>query len=552
MADDVALGGASMKDQQRNILFIVIDQLRADCLHGRLSDAIDLPNLRALMADGVTFRRHYTVTNPCGPARASLLTSLYAMTHRSVRNGTPLDSTLDTLPKELRKAGYEPLLFGYTDTSADPRGLAADDPALRNYEGVMPGFTEALVMQYETSFPWVAALEAKGYALPEPLSDFYRPVASDPARPAAITDPAPYRAEDSDTAFLTDEVIKALSARRRERWCAHVNYIRPHPPFVAPVPYNSLYDPAQLPSPAAADRIAEDRAAHPLIDAIFARADHWPLSIGFDLDWNSMRTEETQAFRAVYLGLVSEVDAQIGRLLDSLKASGQFHDTLIVVTSDHGEMLGDHGMWGKECAFEPAFHVPLIIRDPARRSTAGQAVDAFTESIDIAPTLLAWLDQEQPLGFDGHSLLPFLDGRTPLHWRDYVFAELDLGDPERPTFYEKTLGLPMSQCNLAVLRERRWKYVHVNGGLPPLLFDMIEDPEETRNLAGDDASAAELLRLSRRMLDHRMTHADHRLSRYKLTDGGLVAAAPHGSGSGEKMTPAGFGPFYKRPALVQS
>ena len=149
-------------------------------------------------------------------------------------------------------------------------------------------------------------------------------------------------------------------------------------------------------------------------------------------------------------------------------------------------------------------------------------VDAFTESIDLAPTLLDWLGQEPPPGFNGRSLLPFLDGETPANWRDYVFAELDLGDPEQPTCYQEHLDLPMSRCNLAILREKRLKYVHVNGGLPPLLFDMIDDPEEKRNLADDPAYASQLLRLARRMLDHRMTHADHRLSRLKLTERGVI------------------------------
>ena len=509
-----------MTTDVRKILFIVIDQLRADCLHGALADAIDVPNFRALMADGVTFKRHYTVTNPCGPARASLFTSLYAMNHRSVRNGAPLDGTLDTLPKALRSAGVEPLLFGYTDTSADPRGRDPADPALRSYEGVMPGFTELLVMQSETCHPWVADLLAKGYEVPQALGDIYLPVSPEPARPAALTDPALYRAEDSDTAFLTDHAIAALSTRQRGGWCAHVNYVRPHPPFVAPAPYNDMYAPGKLPQPAAAG----ERAVHPVIEAAFSRRDRSPLSIGFDLSWESMSVDDTQSLRAVYLGLVSEVDAQIGRLIESLKSSGQFDETLIIVTSDHGEMLGDHCIWGKECFYEPAFHVPLIIRDPRRRETAGKVVDAFTESIDLAPTLLDWLGQKPPLGFNGRSLLPFLDGQMPEAWRDYMFAELDLGDPERATCYQKHLDLPMSQCNLAILREERWKYVHVNGGLPPLLFDMIDDPEEKRNLAEDPAFAPELLRLARRMLDHRMTHADHRLSRLKLTERGVVAA----------------------------
>lgn len=507
------------------ILFIVIDQLRADCLTGALAKAIDLPNLRALMADGVTFSRHYTVTNPCGPARASLLTGLYAMNHRSIRNGTPLDATLDTLPKELRKAGYEPLLFGYSDTSADPRGLSPDDPALKSYEGVMPGFTEALVMAGDTSHPWVAHLLSKGYELPASYWDIYRPVSPDPARPPELRDPALYHAEDSDTAFLTAHAIGALSARRQLPWFASVNYVRPHPPFVAPSPYNRMYSPEAVPPPPARS-VEQERVMHPVIDAAFSKQDRSSLSIGFDLPWESMSKEETQSLRALYLGLVSEVDAEVGKLIESLRTSGQFDDTLIVVTSDHGEMLGDHRMWGKECFYEPAFHVPLIIRDPKRRETAGRVVDTFTESIDIAPTLLDWLDKEAPLSFDGRSLLPFLDGKTLDTWRDYVFAELDLGDPEQPTIYQDRLGLPMSRCNLSILREQRWKYVHVNGDLPPLLFDMIDDPSETRDLSRDPAYAHELLRLARRMIDHRMTHADHRLSRLKLTDRGVIAAIP--------------------------
>ncbi|MGI9492740.1 MAG: alkaline phosphatase family protein [Geminicoccaceae bacterium] len=509
------------------VLFIVIDQLRADCVRGALADAIDLPSLRTLMAEGVTFSQHYTVTVPCGPARASLLTGLYAMNHRSVRNGAPLDATLDSLPMALRKAGCEPLLFGYTDTSMDPRGRSADDPALKTYEQVMPGFTELLVMQWQTSYPWVGSLMAKGYELP-PLGswDLYRPVSPEPARPAAMTDPALYRAEDSDTAFMADQAIAALSIRKREPWCAHVNFVRPHPPFVAPAPYNAMYAPDDVPKPVAAPSVDDERAVHPVIDAAFARKKHSSLAIGYDLPWDRMTADQVQDLRAVYLGLVTEVDAAIGRLIESLKASGQYDDTLIIVTADHGEMLGDHWLWEKICFYDPSFHVPLIIRDPRRRGTAGMVVDAFTESIDIAPTLLDWLGEDPPLAFNGRSLLPFLDGKAPDGWRDYAFAELDLGDPELPTIFQERLNLPMSRCNLAILREDRFKYVHVNGGLPPLLFDMIDDPGEMRNLAADPAYASELLRLARRMIDHRMTHADHRLSRLKLTDQGVVAAAP--------------------------
>ena len=109
--------------KQRNVLFITIDQLRADCLIGGLADHVDLPNMRAFVTEGVTFERNFSVANPCGPSRASMLTGQYAMNHRSVRNGTPLRHDTPSIASEMRKVGYLPMLFGYTDTSQDPRAF---------------------------------------------------------------------------------------------------------------------------------------------------------------------------------------------------------------------------------------------------------------------------------------------------------------------------------------------------------------------------------------------------------------------------------------------
>lgn len=505
-----------------NVLFVVIDQLRADCLSGALAGAVELPNLRALMADGVSFSSHYTTTTPCGPARASLLTGLYAMNHRSVRNGTPLAGHHTNLALEVRKAGYEPLLFGYTDTSADPLGRHPNDPDLKTYEGVMAGFTEVVQMRFDSSFPWVADLKTKGYPLPGAYRDLLRAV--DPEGAGRLNAPTLYRAEDSDTAFLTDETLKALSVREDQDWFAHVTYIRPHPPLAAPAPYNDMYAPDAVPPATARTSVAKQKAVHPVFEAFFSEPAVKNLHIGFDGRLDRMSEADCQTLRAVYLGLATEVDAHIGRLLDYLKASGQYEDTLVIVTSDHGEMLGDHFIWGKECVYDPAFHVPLIIRDPRRRQAAGTCVGVFTESIDIAPTILDWLGQDIPPAFDGRSLLPFVEGASPSDWRGHVFCELDLGDPVSPTRYQRQLGLGWRHANLAILRERRFKYVHFNGGLPPLLFDMESDPDETIDLAGDPAHATELLRLSRRMLDHRMSHAAQRAASMKLTAEGVKHA----------------------------
>ncbi|MEZ5777126.1 MAG: alkaline phosphatase family protein [Paracoccaceae bacterium] len=499
-----------------NLLFVIIDQLRADCLHGALADHVDLPNLRALMGEAVSFRRHFSVANPCGPSRASILTGQYAMNHRSVRNGTPLCHDTPNLASEVRKAGYLPLLFGYTDTTPDPRSLPPGDPALRSYEQVMPGFQEAVEMRLEESLPWRADLISKGYDVP-PYPDIFRPAG---ARP---DDPALYRAEDSDTAFLTDATIRALTGRP-EGWFAHLTYIRPHPPLVAPEPYNRMYDPASLPLPVRIATVDAERARHPFIALSHQRDNVASVVEGFaglePTDAN------VQTLRAIYLGLATEVDHHLGRVFGFLRETGQYDDTLIVVTADHGEMLGDHHAWGKSTFYDAAYHTPLIIRDPRNRSRASTVIDRPTESIDVIPTILDWLSLDVPQTMNGRSLMPFLAGRSPAGWREYSFSELDFGDPLTPTPTQKELGLDADQTNLAILRGSTHTLVHFNGGLPPLLFDHCRQGE-LANVAGEETSREALIGMYRAMMDHRMRHAASRFIRTMVTSDG-VRTAPRG------------------------
>ena len=504
--------------KHRSILFILLDQMRADCLFGRLAPHVPLPNMRRLAAEGVRFDRHYSAANPCGPSRASILTGLWPMTHRSVRNGTPLAAHHPTLPKALRAGGVEPLLYGYTDTTLDPRGMAPADPALKSYEMPMPGFTEVLAMRFEESLPWQGYLRAQGYDLP-PYARFYTPVAA-PGRPPRIDDPPFYAAEHSDTAFLTDRFLEDIAVRDLHPWCALLTYIRPHPPFVAPAPFNRLVDPAGLPPPVRHADPDREASRHPFLGPALEHAPARRVVQG--LDAVPETTAAHQALRAVYLGLAAEVDAHVGRVLDWLDASGRAGDTLVVLSSDHGEMLGDHWGWGKSHIFEPAWKVPLILRDPDRPDGAGRVVEAFTSHVDLAPTLLDWLGLEVPAAMDGASLLPLLAGGTPPGWRDHVVSELDFADLETPTAWQRRLGLSPAACNLTAIREDRWKLVHVNGGLPPLLFDLAADPDEMTDLAGDPAHQAEVLRLTRKLLDHRLRHADHALTGMQATAGGII------------------------------
>ena len=127
----------------KNVLLITADQFRGDCLSALGHDFVKTPHLEALASDGALFRNHYCQATPCSPARASLLTGLYQLNHRVVRNGTPLDRRHDNLARMVRRHGHDPVLFGYTDQTRDPRETAGDDPWVATFEGVLPGFRAA-------------------------------------------------------------------------------------------------------------------------------------------------------------------------------------------------------------------------------------------------------------------------------------------------------------------------------------------------------------------------------------------------------------------------
>ncbi len=506
------------------ILFIIIDQLRADCLNGALAGSVEMPNLRALMKEGVTFNSHYSVTVPCGPARASIMTGLYAMNHRSVNNGTPLAANHPTIATEIRKAGYDPLLFGYTDASIDPALCHPNDPLLREEEGIAPGFSEIVRMRFNSNYSWLADLKDKGYKLPKNYWGLFEPVSAIPGTPPAINDPAIYSSEDSDTAFLTNQTLRELSVRQEMDWFSTVAYIRPHPPLVAPAPYNDMYAPDAGQKPQTPLSIDEMKALHPVYKTFFEK--HFPgvIHFGFDGNVSKMSDEIVALLRGVYFGLITELDLHIGRLINFLRETEQLNDTLVVVTADHGEMLGDHHMWGKNTPQNGSYHVPLIIRDPRRMECAGREVSAFTESIDIAPTLLDWVGLPPAPGFNGKSLLPWCEGKTPENWRTHMFAEMDMSDRNYCSVYQKEFGTEPHETGFAILQDQQFKLVHFNGGISPLLYDMKNDPQESNNLAKDPAYIADLLAMTQKMLDHRMTHAHHALSRMKLTPTGLEDA----------------------------
>jgi arylsulfatase A-like enzyme len=510
-------------DQVRKVLFISADQWRGECLSALDHTCVRTPNLDALAAEGVLFRNHYCQASPCGPARTSMLTGMYMMNHRSLRNGTPLDSRFTNLALEARKAGYDPTLFGYTDTSPDPRRYPSDDPILKTYEGVLPGMTVGLQLP-EHMAAWIADLRAKGYDIPRGRHDVYRPVANYPGadgRGHSFAPPA-FSADDSETTFMADAILRYLSVRQDENWFVHGVFLRPHPPIIAPEPYNAMYDPASVPLPRRAATPNAEAAQHPyLAYALKALAEigkyneHYPHSL-LEIDDTELRQ-----LRATYYGMITQVDDQIGRLIAHLKKTGEYDHTLIIFTCDHGEMLGDHWLWGKPGYFDEAFHIPLIIRDPrvAAEDGRGRVVAEFTEAVDLMPTVLDWLGLEPPAQCNGRSLLPFIVGRSPAGWRREVHWEYDFSDIV-DLDPESALGLDSDQCSLNVIRDQRYKYVHFTA-LPPLFFDLEKDPGQFNNLADDPALLPLVLAYGRKLLSWRMEHNERSMTRTFITENGV-------------------------------
>lgn len=479
------------------MLLITLDQFRGDCLSCAGHPVVETPHLDALAADGVRFARHYGQAAPCAPGRAALYTGTYQMTNRVVANGTPLDDRFDNVARVARRAGYRPILFGYTDQGIDPRTVDRDDPRLSTYEGVLPGFDVPMLVDghpvpHEAWMDaWRADLVARGFDVGE---HWVHTLISEPDRPADV----------SASRFLTDRVTEWWDTQSAdEPWFAHVSYLRPHPPRHAAGHFATQYRPDEIPLPITPVDATERTPFHNLSMSLSGVAA--PTDPG-----------EMQALLAQYYGMISEVDAQIGLLRASLERLGMWDDTVIVVTADHGEQAGDHGLLEKLGFFEQSFHIPCIVRDPRRPEGHGRAVDHFTEAVDVLPTLCEAMGVDTPHQCDGEALTTFLDGDVPAFWREAAHWEYDW----REVFLA---GLPaprsdprLERQNVATLRTASHAYVQFGDGTWRC-FDIAADP--TWRTTVDDPAI--VLPLAQQMLEWRSRHLDRTMTGMLLRDGGI-------------------------------
>ena len=468
----------------KNVLFIMGDQLRYDYLGCTGHPTIKTPNIDALAARGVVFSNTFCQAPTCGPSRNSMYTGRYVSSNGTSVLHAPLRvgemhighylNALGVRTSLIGKSHVVPDLEGMERLGIDPQsdvgqglGHAGWEPYERD-DGIHP---DALV---KPNLRYNEYLRSKGY---DEQHNPWHWVANavdteDGIRSGYFNDcvdnPARVSDEDSETPYMTRRAMEFMEEAGEEQpWLLHLSYIKPHWPYVAPAPYHDMYSEEDV---VPAIRSEEElEAPNGLIDNFRTRVGAGTFS----------NEEARKKIIPAYMGLITQIDDQLGLLFDFMKERGLFENTMIVFTADHGDYLGDHWMVDKEYFHDQAVKIPLIVFDPdeAADATRGTTDDDFIEGVDLLPTFLDYYGGEIPRHtLEGRSLMPKLRDEA-VAWRDFAISESDYSFQS----FRNVIGTPPIECNSYMIATKEWKYVYAPG-YDPVLFDRINDPQELTDL----------------------------------------------------------------------
>ncbi len=469
-AAPAALPQSSSRRSRPNILFLMTDQHRADCIGAAGNRVIHTPNMDRIAQQGVRFSAAYSSTPTCTPARTALLTGLSPWHHgmlgmTNMARSYPLEK-----PRALREAGYYTITVGkqhfypmrnghgyermildeHCPCGNGPQAYAAAEkigPVERtDYESWF--YSQAPNLNPHATGLWWNDYASRPFVLPERFHP---------------------------TRWTGDTAVNFLSTwEGGQPFFMKVSFIRPHSPYDPPERFMKMYEDAALPAAKVgrwADRY-EQRSSD--------RTDIWH---------GKLSPQEIRRSRQGYYGCISQVDEQIGRILDTLEKRGWLEETLILFTSDHGDMTGDQNLWRKSYPYEPSAHIPMLMRWPSGMLSAkrGAVISQPVELRDVLPTFLEAAGSEPSRPIDGRSLLSLVRN-SGAGWRDYV-------DLEHNICYS-----PANHWN--ALTDGHWKYIfHALDG-EEQLFHLDSDPHELADLAGDTSRQAELRKWRQRLVDH--------------------------------------------------
>ena len=450
-----------------NIILILTDHWRGDCL-GRLGHPVaETPHLDSISAEGVTFVNGYTPSPSCVPARRCLMTGL-------TPNGTGFLGYRDNLPwpyeqtlaGELSRGGYQTINVGKTHFHPRRAHLGFEQLITpQDYEEWIEGQTRHPRAKYAHGVHPNSWMSRPNH-LPE---------------------------TQMEETWLVSQAIDRLDKRDPTRpFFLCLSFNGPHPPWCPPRDFFDMFIDREMPPPVVGDWAA-----------VHAEEARYPLDVNA---WRGKISDHlNQRARAGYFAYLAYLDVQIGRLTEYLGGSGQMSDTAVCFTSDHGEMLGDHNLWRKTYAYEASARVPMILRLPhGHGGERNLELDAVVGWEDIMPTFLDLAGLETPRAVEGRSTLPLVVGESA-EWREYYHHE------HAPCYHPQN-------CYQS-LTSSRWKYIWNPVTGAEQLFDLESDPQETAELSGADAHAETLAELRSRMARHLEGRAENWSDGSSLTPG---------------------------------
>lgn len=455
-----------------NILLITCDQFRPDAIENNapgqplaspLADRIRTPNLAALAREGTRFTECHSPDPICVPARASITTGLYPhkATGHKVNAGAVDPAKHPCLAAHFAAHGFDTAAFGklhyppYTPPG-EPDTLHGFQHAELYEEGRILALFDPKGEQrgLEAYHDWLADGPWAGY-------DRAHAVGNNDVHPA----PSPMPAEFHESSWAVDRTLRWLEEREKKDggeegskpFLIWTSLARPHCPFDPPRPYDTLYDPREMPPPAP-DWETES--------GFFEGRDAELRGRATEYAWDKLSKEAIQVIRSHYAGLVTFQDECIGRLLDHLENAGLKEDTVVLFTADHGEMLGDMHAFHKACLYEPSVKVPLLLRVPGQ-SHQGETVPHLVGLHDVFPTLCSLADLPVPEGLDGTDLAPVAQDPAAAGRESIVAYCQD--DPRQKI----------------MIRRGSWKYIYCQEGPTEELYDLQSPEGELRNRASD-------------------------------------------------------------------
>lgn len=424
--------------QRPNIILFMADQMTAKALTAYGNSVVKAPNIEALSERGVTFLNAYTNSPICAPARYSMLTGNLPWTIEAFDNASELAASTPTVMHYLRNLGYS------TTLSGKMHFVGPDQ---------LHGYQERLVTDiYPADFAWVPNWKVGPRNAPTGIN--MRAVVE--AGPCVRSLQLDY---DEESAFMANQKLYDLARHSKgQPFFLTVSLTHPHSPFTASQEHWDRYDHDEIDMPATPPLPLEDLDTQ----------SRW-LYYSHGRDRLKIEDKHTLNARHAYYAMISYVDDKLGEMMETLKKTGQLDNTIIIFTADHGDMMGERGMWFKQTFFENATRIPMIFSGPG--IPKGKVVTENVSLVDLMPTLLSLADEGKVntvTALDGHDMSGLLMGHDP-DWSDRAFSEYsDMG--------------VCAPCRM--LREGDIKYVYVHGH-ESMMFDLAKDPNERNNLIGN-------------------------------------------------------------------